>query len=353
MNNCERTRKSLIMHYQTYPKLQIQDIFKFLYQSVFGCEHFVTSADTATKLIEEEYNHLCIKEDAIEKLDGAYSRVPISYLSNGLSAQTFGKLFAASAESEPNGTIHLLEKINVAKQVVHDGLLPFSEKEFDKAVDEWKEKGYSAVHHSDVFKKCYYPHYRVISNKYIPFLPLFAELDKQLAKGKVTVALEGGSASGKTTISSLLKAIYDCTVFHMDDFFLQPHQRTPERIAKTGDNIDWERFLSEILSPLSIGEVIKYKRFDCSTSSLSEEIQISPKNLVVVEGVYSMHPELEKFYDFSVFLDISHKQQRERILHRNSSEFAERFFNEWIPLENKYFEKTQIKQRCDMTIQIL
>ena len=353
MNKCEKTRKSLIMHYQTYPKLQIQDIFKFLYQSAFGCEHFITSADIATRFIEEEYSHLSIKDDAIEKLDGDYSRVPISYLNNGLCAQTFGKLFAASAVSESDGAMHLLEKINVAKQVVHDGLLPFSEKEFEKAVDEWKEKGYSAVHHSDVFKKYYCPHYRVISNKYIPFLPLFTELDKRLENGNVTVALEGGSASGKTTISKLFEEIYDCTVFHMDDFFLQPHQRTPERIAKTGGNIDWERFLSEILLPLSNGEVIKYKRFDCSTFSLSKEIQIFPKKLVVVEGVYSMHPELEKFYDFSVFLDISHEHQRERILHRNSPELAERFFNEWIPLENRYFEKTQIKQRCDMTIQIL
>ena len=80
---------------------------------------------------------------------------------------------------------------------------------------------------------------------------------------------------------------------------------------------------------------------------------ISPKNLVVVEGAYSMHPELEKFYNFSVFLDISHEQQRERILRRNSPELAQRFFNEWIPFENKYFEKTRIKQRCDVTIQIL
>ena len=39
MNKCERTRKLLIMHYQAYPKLQIQDIFKFLYQSAL----FVTA----------------------------------------------------------------------------------------------------------------------------------------------------------------------------------------------------------------------------------------------------------------------------------------------------------------------
>lgn len=354
MNKCERTRKLLIMHYQAYPKLQIQDIFKFLYQSAFGCEHFVASVDVATGFIEEEYTNLRIKTAAaIEKLDGDYSRVPISYMSKGLSAHTFAKLFVASAQSKQNGMRHLLQSLNVTKRLVRDSLLPFSEKEFDKAVDEWKDKGYSAVHHSDVFKKWYSPHYRVMSNTYIPFLPLFAELDKRLVKGKVVFALEGGSASGKTTLSKLLESIYDCNVFHMDDFFLRPHQSTPERFAKTGGNIDWERFLLEVLLPLSKGESIKYKKFDCSTIRLSEEIQISPKNLVVVEGAYSMHPELEKFYDFSVFLDISHEQQRERILHRNSPELAQRFFNEWIPFENKYFEKTRIKQRCDVTIQIL
>ncbi len=354
MEQYMKTHKSLIMHYQTYPKLQIQDIFKFIYQSAFGCEHFVGSVDTATNYIEEEYCNLCNKNTTpIEKLDGDYSRVPISYMHNGLRAKTFGKLFAASAQTEKEGMTHLLKKINVAKHLIHDGLLPFSENEFDTALNEWKNNGYSSVHHSDIFKNSYHPSYRVISNKYIPFLSLLAELDKRLEKGNVLLALEGGSGSGKTTLGKIFESIYDCNVFHMDDFFLQPYQRTPERLSKIGGNIDWERFLSEVLLPLSKGEKVKFKRFDCSTTTLSEEIQISSKNLIVVEGVYSMHPELEKFYDFSAFLDIPHELQRERILHRNSPELAQRFFSEWIPLENKYFEATQIKQRCNMTIQIL
>ena len=353
MSQNERTRQALIQHYQSYPNLQIQDLFKFLYQSAFGCEHFVSSTDTAIRLIEQEYHSLCRKTaTAIEPLDGDYSRVPVSYLGNGLSASTFGKLFVASAQPLQNGMASLLQKLSVAKQVVHEGLLPFSEKEFEKAIEEWKGQGYPSIHHSDLFRKSYCPAYRVISNKYLPFLPLFAELDQRLANGKVVFALEGGSASGKTTLSKRLESIYDCTVFHMDDFFLQPHQRTPERFATIGGNIDWERFLLEVLLPLSKGENITYKRFDCSTFRLSKEIQVSPQRLVVVEGVYSMHPELEKFYDFSAFLEISHEQQKERILRRNSPTLAQRFFNEWIPLENQYFEATQIKQRCDLTIPI-
>jgi hypothetical protein len=31
-------------------------------------------------------------------------------------------------------------------------------------------------------------------------------------------------------------------LFHTDDFFLQPHQRTRERLESVGGNIDYERF---------------------------------------------------------------------------------------------------------------
>ena len=51
-------------HCQTYPKLQVQDILKFLHQSTFGCEHLVSSLETATEYIEKEYATLCPKEEA-------------------------------------------------------------------------------------------------------------------------------------------------------------------------------------------------------------------------------------------------------------------------------------------------
>lgn len=192
----------------------------------------------------------------------------------------------------------------------------------------------------------------VISNEFIPFLPLFAELDKRLAEGQVKVAIEGGSGSGKTTLGRMLSDIYDCTVFHMDDFFLRPEQRTPERFAEPGGNVDRERFLSEVLQPLSIGEPFSYRKFDCSSMSLGESVTVMPKKLIVTEGAYSMHPELASYYDFSVFLDISPELQKKRITQRNTPSLAERFFNEWIPLEREYFSAMNIKEQCDMVISV-
>ena len=81
--------------------------------------------------------------------------------------------------------------------------------------------------------------------------PLLVRIDRLMAeRERVLVAIDGGSASGKTTLGALLQSIYACPVFHMDDFFLRPEQRTPERYAQPGGNVDRERFWQEVLEPL-------------------------------------------------------------------------------------------------------
>lgn len=194
--------------------------------------------------------------------------------------------------------------------------------------------------------------YRAIKRDHVKFSPLFAKIDKMMQNGRVILAIEGGSASGKTTLSQLLQAVYGCTVFHMDDFFLQPQQRTKKRFAQPGGNVDRERFLAEVLLPLSKGEKVQYRRFDCSTFSMMPPVTIVPEKLSVVEGAYSMHPELAGYYDFSVFLNIDPVFQKKRILNRNTPELAERFFREWIPLEQHYFEALQVRKRCEMIFDI-
>lgn len=183
-----------------------------------------------------------------------------------------------------------------------------------------------------------------------PLFELFEKIDKKLQNGRVILAIEGGSASGKTTLSKTLEENYDCTVFHMDDFFLRPEQRTIERFKEIGGNVDRERFLEEILIPLKEEKPITYRPFDCSTFSLCPPITVEPKNLIIIEGAYSMHKDLEPFYDLSVFLSVLPEIQKKRIEKRNSPPLAKRFFNEWIPLENAYFEKTDAQNRCDLII---
>ncbi len=189
-----------------------------------------------------------------------------------------------------------------------------------------------------------------INREHAEFLPLFQKLDRMLKDGPVNLAIDGGSANGKTTLGNLLARRYDCNVFHMDDFFLRPEQRTPERFAEPGGNVDRERFLEEVLIPLRKGETVSYRRFDCSTFTLTEPVFIQPERLNVIEGAYSMHPELEEYYNLSVYLKVSPELQKQRILKRNTPELAKRFFEEWIPMEQRYFKELKVKERCDMVL---
>lgn len=337
-------------HFQRYPLLQPQDVLKFFHQSTFGCGHLIASPTAAAEYIRQEMAQCADSSVTIEDLDGDFCRVHLSYTKKlGVSADTLAKLLAHSAQ-EPCGNEESLEtQLTLALSMAKNGELPFSFESLNQEVIAWRSAGFPARHHSEVFRNAYAPAYRVIKKEYARWLPLLAKIEAERDKNfPVLVAIEGGSASGKTTLSQLLSRVYDCNVFHMDDFFLRPEQRTEARFAQAGGNIDHERFREEVLLPLSQGKTVKYRAFDCSTFTLRPAVEIAPKGLNIIEGAYSMHPQLAQYYDFSVFLSITPQLQRKRIEKRNSPDMAQRFFNTWIPLERTYFEATDPAARCSM-----
>lgn len=177
------------------------------------------------------------------------------------------------------------------------------------------------------------------------------EIDRLLErKEKVIIAIDGRSAAGKTSLASSLENIYDCNVFHMDDFFLAAKLKTKERLNEAGGNVDYIRFKNEVMDKLREEAPFSYQIFDCKLQDLTEERHIRPKKLNIVEGAYSMHPALIDYYDFKIFLDIEDEFQRERILKRNGSFIYEKFINEWIPLEDKYFKELKIRDKADIII---
>lgn len=177
------------------------------------------------------------------------------------------------------------------------------------------------------------------------------EIDKLLqTKEKIIIAIEGRSAAGKSSLASLLKDKYDSNIFHMDDFFLPASKKTKERLEEAGGNVDYMRFKEAVMNNLKEDKEFKYQIFDCKVQALTEEISVASKKLNIIEGAYSMHPELIESYDLKIFLDIDDKSQKDRILKRNGNEIYKKFINEWIPLENKYFNDFEIRDKADILI---
>ena len=166
-------------------------------------------------------------------------------------------------------------------------------------------------------------------------------------KDTVWVAIDGPSASGKSSLGNFINDNFICNIFHMDDFFLPPEKKTAERLGEVGGNIDWERFEKEIIGNVNSGHNFTFNVYDCHSSSFFESGKVFQKKLNVVEGVYSMHPNLIDTYDYKIYLDIDSEKQKQRILNRSNEAKLNRFVNEWIPLENRYFEAANLKNRCD------
>lgn len=345
----EITKDILLSLYKKYPSSEIQDFYKAVYQSVCGCGHLVGDSSAAADYISRESFSATV--DDIESL-GKYSRVYLGQIKDGLSPLTLAKLFSLSAVAEKADTsVDMDEKLCVLMDMIRCGGIGLDYIESESYVSRMRESGYPACHHSEKYRELYSPAYRLLKTEYAFFILAFRLIDRLMAeKDRVIVAVDGTSAGGKTTFSSLLAKVYDCNVFHMDDFFLREEQRTPERYAEAGGNVDRERFLDEVLLPLSEGLDVNYRKFDCKTFTVLSGETIPAKKLSIVEGAYSMHPSLAGYYDASVFVCSSPVLQRERILKRNG-DMAERFFNEWIPLENRYFEAFDIREKCDLVIE--
>lgn len=167
---------------------------------------------------------------------------------------------------------------------------------------------------------------------------------------RIIVAIDGRCASGKSTLAAMLAEQFSCSLIHMDDFFLRPEQRTPERLAIPGENVDHERLLKEVLAPLAQGKCTAYRPWDCHRQALGEPVAVKPTPITIIEGSYVCHPALFDFYDLRIFLTVSEDTQLSRIAKRGGEEALAAFRERWIPLEERYFSHYDVAARCDLVI---
>ena len=154
--------------------------------------------------------------------------------------------------------------------------------------------------------------------------------------------------TAKTKGKPSLQAQLACNVFHMDDFFLRPEQRTPERLRQPGGNVDFERFLTEVLRPLRDGAPVTYRPYDCRTQQLCAPVHAEARPVNLIEGSYACHPALWDLYDLHVFLSVGPEEQHRRIAARNGEKMLPMFTNVWIPMEETYFARFQVAERADL-----
>lgn len=166
---------------------------------------------------------------------------------------------------------------------------------------------------------------------------------------RVIVSIDGRCGSGKTGLAEVIRPVFPCNVFRMDDYYLPMDKRKSNWEQLSGGNMDFGRFRQEVLLPSARGETIMYRPFDCQSGTYKRVEEVQPRMLTVVEGSYSAHPMLAEEYDLKIFMTCSKEVQGRRLKEREGAHFSA-FEQRWIPMEENYIRKCNVLQSSDIVI---
>ena len=100
----------------------------------------------------------------------------------------------------------------------------------------------------------------------------------------VLVALDGRCGSGKTTLAAQLAEPFPgSAVFHTDDYYLPPAQRSPNWAETPCANMDLTRLREEVLVPAQAGAAVRSRAYSCREGSYLPEQCVPPAPLYILE----------------------------------------------------------------------
>ena len=150
-----------------YPKLELQDLYKLIYQAAMGSEHAVSDTDMVHTSLERELEALTDgpAEPVIENIspDSRLVRINLRpYFAAKGDRSALITAFVRTANEYKGSDCQLRRYWSYAERMAADGELPFTYAALERFFSEMQAQGFPAVHHSTTYASAYHPAYRVI-----------------------------------------------------------------------------------------------------------------------------------------------------------------------------------------------
>ena len=150
-----------------YPKLELQDLYKLIYQAAMGSEHAVSDTDMVHTSLERELEALADgpAESVIENIspDSRLVRINLRpYFAAKGDRSALITAFVRTANEYKGSDCQLRRYWSYAERMAADGELPFTYAALEGFFAQMQEQGFPAVHHSTTYASAYHPAYRVI-----------------------------------------------------------------------------------------------------------------------------------------------------------------------------------------------
>ena len=156
----------IINHLKLRPEALPRDIYKLLYQGVFGVGHIIS--DHAWEVLVEEAGRIDCDDHSDDPLfesvspDGLMVRVNLrQFINRGGDLETLFRVMMESAKVQGEQGV-FLDYWGRFKELVDEGQLEFRLRDI-QGLDEMIERdGVRPMHHTEAYREAYYPAYRVV-----------------------------------------------------------------------------------------------------------------------------------------------------------------------------------------------
>ena len=162
----ERLKILLDKHVEIRPEAGVQDIYKLLYQGVFGVSHIIS--ERAWGVLLEEANRIKLDEHPEDPLiepvspDESMIRVNLrQYINLGGDLRELYDVMRKSAKHVGDEST-FLDYWSQFKRFVIDGELYFPVEEIEEIDEQIHLGGVKPMHHTESYRIAYYPAYRVV-----------------------------------------------------------------------------------------------------------------------------------------------------------------------------------------------
>jgi hypothetical protein len=171
----QRLHRILADQIARYPQMEIQDLYKLLFQAVMGSEHAIGNHDAARSWLERELENLPEGPDepAIDVIspDDSIVRVNLRpFIQSGGDPSSLLDVFVRTANEHRGTTERLWLYWSFAERLAEDGELPFERTDMRAFFKLVEKDAFPAVHHSTRYENAYHPAYRVIKQDYLDTL---------------------------------------------------------------------------------------------------------------------------------------------------------------------------------------
>ena len=158
----------LSAHFERYPAMQLDDVYKLLHQAALGPGHAVDNPAAAGKRLDQEIQALGSgsiepPQDIISP-DGRLGRIHLrTYVTGGGNVHALHRAFVETANTYPASPDKLAKFCGCLGDLAAAGGIPFTQKDVVAYFEKIAQDGYPAIHHSEVFRNAYQPAYRVVA----------------------------------------------------------------------------------------------------------------------------------------------------------------------------------------------